>query len=341
MPANQVNEQAPPTVDRKLITGFWRRLAAFLIDGIILGVPTLLVGLAFFQWAAGLGQAGRLVGFAVALIYFGLLNSRLGGGQTLGKRLLGIRVTDRAGEALSPARSALRFLVLAIPYFLNGLWFDVDTASIGVMDFLLGAILTFVIFGGLGAIVYLVIFNRRTRQSLHDLVVGSFVVRGTAAAVPTGLATPRLHLIVVGCWLTLALILPGVFILMTRDSNLTASLSPLLEIQQAIGSQLGLRQVKIKAVKRNVATVRTGRSTTTILQIDAQAGDGRGEIDSLTSAIARIVLERHPDLLGMQMLVVSVQRGFDLGIARWSVGQRSAFDAAGWREKLALPSSQL
>src|SRR5690348_14117245 len=80
-------EQRPP------IAGFWRRLAAFVVDALILGVPAMLLGFAMFDWAASLGQAGRLIGFVVALLYFGLLNSRLGGGQTLGKRLLGIRVT--------------------------------------------------------------------------------------------------------------------------------------------------------------------------------------------------------------------------------------------------------
>jgi uncharacterized RDD family membrane protein YckC len=79
------------------IAGFWRRLAAFGIDWLVLAVPTLLLGLALFQRAAGIGQAGRLVGFVLALLYFSLLNSRLIGGQTIGKRLLGIQVVSLSG----------------------------------------------------------------------------------------------------------------------------------------------------------------------------------------------------------------------------------------------------
>ena len=340
MPVDQVSEQAPPPIDRTTIAGFWRRLAAFLIDSIILGVPTLLLGLAFFQWAANLGQAGRLVGFVAALVYFGVLNSRIGGGQTLGKRLLGIRVTDRAGEALSLMRSSLRFLVLAIPYFLNGLWFDVNTASVGVLEFLFGVLLAFIVFGGLGAIVYLIIFNRRTRQSLHDLAIGSFVVRGRPKAVPLALATPRLHIILVGLWLALALIVPGAVVLAAREpSGQAASLTSLVELQEAIRTQPGVRQVKIQVGQRSVATVRTGRSTTTFLRVDVQAGDGRTELDALSSAIASMVLERYPNLLGRQVLVVGVRRGFDLGIARWSLGRQEALDAATWRQRLTrLPA---
>lgn len=335
MAADPVGEQSPPAVKRTPIAGLWRRLAAYLIDGIILGVPALLLGLAVFRWVSSLGQAGRLIGFVVALIYFGLLNSRLGGGQTLGKRLLGIRVTDRAGKALSPMRSVLRFLVLAIPYFLNGLWFDVNAASVGAMEYLLGAFLIFVVFGGIGAIVYLFVFNRRTRQSLHDLAVGSFVVRGPPAAVPIGLSTPRLHLIVIGCWLTLALIAPGVGIWVARDSSLTASLKPLGELQAAIKAQLGVRQVKITVGHTTTAAVRAGTSTTSYLKVVAQPGEGHKDLDALLPVIASTVLNLHPDLLGNQVLIVQVVRGFDLGIVRWSQTHGEALDAAAWREKLA------
>ena len=122
------------------IAGFWRRLAAFLVDALILGVPALLIGLAVFDWAASLGPSGRFIGFLVALLYFGLLNSRLGGGKTLGKRLFRIRVTNRSGQTLSPMRSGLRFLVLGIPYFLNGVFFNIDPTSLGLIEYLVGAL---------------------------------------------------------------------------------------------------------------------------------------------------------------------------------------------------------
>ena len=99
MPADQDNVQSLPAVERKLIAGFWRRLAAFLIDGIILSVPTMLVGLAFFQWAVSLGQAGRLVGFIVALLYFGVLNSM--------KALLGSNMVSPLTSALARKLSCL------------------------------------------------------------------------------------------------------------------------------------------------------------------------------------------------------------------------------------------
>jgi hypothetical protein len=43
---------------------------------------------AFFQQFVELGGWGRAIGFPIAAIYFVILNSRIGGGQTIGKRIL-------------------------------------------------------------------------------------------------------------------------------------------------------------------------------------------------------------------------------------------------------------
>jgi uncharacterized RDD family membrane protein YckC len=329
-----VREQLPPALGTTPIAGFWRRAAALMVDLLILGVPTFLLGLALFRWVASLGQAGRLIGFVVALLYFGLLNSRFGGGQTLGKRLLGIRVIDRASNPLSPIRSIARFLVIAIPYFLNGFWFDVDAESVGLLGYLLGDLLVFAVFGCGGAIVYLFVFNRRTRQSLHDLAVGSFVVRGPPPVAPIGVSIPHVHLKVIGCWLVLALIAPGVGIWAVHESGLTESLKPLGELQSAIKTQLDVRQVRVTMGSTSTAWLGAGPSTTSYLQVDAQPGASQKDLVTLATRIGEAVLDLHPDLLGKQLLIVRVERGFDLGIARWSQSHREAHDAAAWREKL-------
>jgi uncharacterized RDD family membrane protein YckC len=90
------------------IAGFWRRLLAFLIDCLILAIVGLVVGSIFFDAFAALGGWGKLVGFTIALIYFGTLNSTVGKGQTLGKRLVNIKVVNCEGEPISLHRSFLR-----------------------------------------------------------------------------------------------------------------------------------------------------------------------------------------------------------------------------------------
>lgn len=153
------------------IAGFWRRLGALASDLILLGIFGAILGALFFDTFARMGAYAKLIGFAIALAYFGICNSRIAGGQTLGKRWLGVRVVDVHDELLSLPRSLLRYVVLGIPFFANGLPLDPRLA----MSSPLGYLLALVVFGGMLAIIYLYIFNRRTRQSLHDLVVGSYV----------------------------------------------------------------------------------------------------------------------------------------------------------------------
>jgi uncharacterized RDD family membrane protein YckC len=321
------------TAPDAVIAGFWRRLAALWIDALVLSVPATLAGLAAFRWASSLGQAGRLIGFGVALLYFGLLNSSLGGGRTIGKRLFGIRVIDRAGGALSPMRSGLRFLIIALPIFLNGLWFDVTPDELKWPIYLAGTVLALVIFGGGGAIVYLFVFNRRTRLSLHDLAVGSFVVRDPPGRVSAAISTPRVHLIVASLWFSAVLIGTVIFTWIANRPENIESMKPVAELQRAIRAQFGLQQVKV-TLSTTSKSSGGQNSTTSWLQIVAKADVSQDGLGPLVSDIAAAVLDRDPDLLGRNILTVHVWRGFDLGITNWSDSYNESHDAAAWREKL-------
>ncbi len=109
----------PFTVIDPPIAGFWRRVLAALIDSTLLGVFGWLLGLLFSQQFMHMGGWGRLVGFVISLLYFAPLNSRIGAGQTVGKRALKIRVTSATGHTLGVARSLVRSCVLCVPFFLN------------------------------------------------------------------------------------------------------------------------------------------------------------------------------------------------------------------------------
>src|SRR5437016_12192213 len=114
---NQITEANKET---SAIAGFWRRLLAFMIDVLIIGVVGFILGLIFFERFVELGGWGRIIGFVIALLYFGLMNSAVSDGQTIGKRLTKIRVAKATGEPLGISESFLRFTIIGIPFFLNG-----------------------------------------------------------------------------------------------------------------------------------------------------------------------------------------------------------------------------
>jgi uncharacterized RDD family membrane protein YckC len=173
------------------IPSFWRRIGAFILDTLLLGAIGVAFGFIFTEQLVQLGPFGRLLGFFVATTYFGILNSKLAGGQTFGKRVLKIKVVAKDGTPLSVSKAFLRFLPLGTAWFLNNAQFSESI----IFSFWV-YILSIAVFGIGLSTIYLYVFNRKSRQSLHDLVVGSYVVSAVASGPVKAIAPWRGHLAV-------------------------------------------------------------------------------------------------------------------------------------------------
>jgi uncharacterized RDD family membrane protein YckC len=126
------------------LAGWGTRLAAYLIDGLILLVPVIILTVVVVAVATNSDTGawvtavlGFLVYLAALLLYAPLLMAREGphNGQTWGKQLLDIRVVRDSGESMSFGWAALREIVVKgfavtlassiipfIPWFLNYFW---------------------------------------------------------------------------------------------------------------------------------------------------------------------------------------------------------------------------
>jgi len=101
---------------------FARRAGAIILDGILLGVLffVLMMILGAIGMSAGrrpmfaLIGIGYLIAIVVTFLYFVLLEGPMGNGQTLGKKVLGIKVTTEDGKALSYGKSAIRNILRVI-----------------------------------------------------------------------------------------------------------------------------------------------------------------------------------------------------------------------------------
>ncbi|HSH39809.1 MAG TPA: RDD family protein [Chthoniobacterales bacterium] len=140
--AEPAGQALPPPIPPSNVAGFWRRLLGFFLDTLLLSVPAFVAGVFLFDQFAALGNWGRLVGLVIALVYFGVLNSSIGGGQTVGKRCFRTRTVDNANHSIDLGRSILRFNVIALPFFLNGApglqfapWWVLTLAGIVIFGF--------------------------------------------------------------------------------------------------------------------------------------------------------------------------------------------------------------
>jgi uncharacterized RDD family membrane protein YckC len=141
--------------------GFWIRLFAYLIDGLVIfiaffifNIPIIAILVAVIQPQNPQAMGAILadlemffLGIPACWLYFALQES--GSAQaTLGKRMLGLRVTDMAGQRIGFGRASGRFFAKIISAF---------TFYIG-----------FIMAG----------FTDR-KQALHDMIAGTLVVRNS------------------------------------------------------------------------------------------------------------------------------------------------------------------
>ena len=168
----------------RVIAGFWRRLFAFVIDSFITAVPCGILGLALYGFFSRNGVVGIWIGFVLTMLYFSVLGSAIAHGQTIGHRITDIQVVDKLGRPVSLKRSFLRYLILLGPAFLSSAVFP-GASRLGIatgIDWLMtgAGVTTF----------YLYLFNRSSRQSLHDLATDTFVV--SKESTRTGRSPPIL-----------------------------------------------------------------------------------------------------------------------------------------------------
>ena len=295
--------------------GFWRRLGAIVVDCLLLGLSGLLCGFFLFDFLAGLGPWGRLLGFGVALAYFGTLNSRAAGGQTVGKRLFKIKVVGADGAPLSLGKAALRQSVFALPWFLNNAWIPPSALAAPWVQ-----VLALLVFGVALAIAYLAVFNRPTRQSLHDLIVGSYVVRHDVAGAIRAPPVARQHLIAVAVCAVLALSLPA---LMSRLVS-SESLLPLMTAFRALNDQPGVRYVQVSK-----GWTRGPGGEFTYIQVNAFVTERKVEDTALAGRLARVAMESLPSA-DVNVVQVNLIYGFDIGIASASRTYTHANSPQGW-----------
>ncbi len=293
-------------IDEIWISGFWRRIGALFIDSLILGIVGFLLGLMFEGIFVEIGAWGRLIGFSIALIYFGILNSRIGSGQTIGKKVLKLRVVNSKNETIGLGRSLLRYTVLAVPFSLNGAQFSNEA----MLSYLVYP-LSLIVFGGMLSITYLYVFNRITRQSLHDLAVGTFVVNSDVGVQETG-SVWKVHLIAVITLFIAATLVPA----FTSQLAQSEPFKDMLTAQEALLNEAAVKYASVTTSSTTFTSSSEGSKTTTYVTAKAFLTENNVQDIELARRLAALVAANYPESKNKDLIQVTLTYGYDIGI--WS-----------------------
>jgi uncharacterized RDD family membrane protein YckC len=320
--AEPVIETQPMSSSR--IAGFWRRIGALVIDGLVLGAMGVPLGLLLGERYAPAGTPARLIGLLVIVPYLGLMGSQLGGGRTLGKRLLGLRVVDANGQPLPLGRAFVRAALLSLPWIFNGIRFG-SLSSVVLATLWVAGVL---VFGVGGAIIGTYVLNRRTRQALHDLVVGSYVIEASGLGLPVPVTSTRRPVTASGVWV--GVVAAAALAMVALGPNLVAGQFPPV-LMESIASIPGASSMEIKSI-----TTWGSRGTSKVLVAVLWF---RGPADGARQAareVAAAMLQHHPDAATAPRLAVTVIRGWDVGIASSTSAVSFVQTPADWRAELGM-----
>lgn len=293
----------------------WRRLSAFLIDSALLVAAGAAVGFLLGDLLAPLGNGGKLVGLAIAFAYFVPKDGRPGNGQTPGKRLMGIRVVDRMGGTISTAKSAARFLVAATPVFLIGI-----KLTYGMYDWVAVFLTMFLSFGLGGGIVYFLLFNRRTGQSLHDLVFDTFVISvKTGNSRLIGQRVALRHYVIFSAYL---FFISGFALWNTPRMISAEQFRHVVEIKELLSSHDGVMD---SSVKWGSYLRGEGRYMDVTVYLEDEPASYARAVDDAAAA----VVKGYPHMDEVGNLTVTAVHGYDIGIF-WSFRSSSISNSPAW-----------
>ncbi len=291
------------------IANFWKRIGAIFIDTLILGLTGFLLGQTFESTFVQIGGWGRLIGFIIGLIYFGSMNSKLFNGQTVGKRIFNIRVADSNNQSIPLIKSVFRYIILTAPFSLNGAPFSNET----LLSYWIYP-LSMIVFGGGFSIIYLYIFNRVTRQSLHDLALHTFVVNANIEKQAVGKIW-KPHLAIVIVFFSIAVLVPSF-------SGKLAQNQPFKQmraVQSALLNEKGVNHAMITSNKTIFSSSNQGTKTTTDVTTHVFLSSNNINDVELARKLATIVVQNYPETVDKDALRVKLTYGYDIGIwSQWS-----------------------
>lgn len=294
------------------LAGFWRRIAAFLIDALLLGILGQIIGWSASSFWFTIGPYGRFLGLFIVLVYFTLLYSWISNGQTLGKRLLGIAVRDKNNKPVSIKRSLLRISILAFPSILNG-W-ELPIFNNNILSWLIGII----VFGGIAVIVYTMLFNRGSKQGIHDLICGTYVVRLKGEGAADFPVAAKKHWIVSGILISITIVIVTIISFFSGNIISKAGLSDGLAIQKLLIDDGRFHNASIqynttRIIAGNITSV---GSSTSYITVEAWYKGKMSESERVKAMndIADIVMEKTDNIDEFDKIRVVVKSAFDLGI---------------------------
>lgn len=280
-----------------------KRLFGFIIDIFIIGLFGYLSGLIFEGFYIQIGNYGKIVGFLITWLYFSIFDSKIFNGQSIGKKICKIKVVNKTNDTLTIKESSLRSLIYSLTVLLNG-------ASFKNMKYFPVIILIGIILFSIYVLeVYLFIFNKPSKQTLHDLLSKSYVVNiesDKVIDIPQNIKVIRFAFFIP---LIIAILTISINVLM--KNTFSYKMLPLID---NIQNQLPLRNTTINnGMTKSIGP--TDNSEFKYIYLTCIKLNQNDFSDELAVKVAEIVINSQLSVRDGESLIIQINSGYDIGIS--------------------------
>ena len=302
------------TRSSQVVVGFWRRFFADFLDAIFLAIPGYGIGYLFRYTFSAMGLHAIWLGLVCSFLYYGLQHTRLGGGQTPGKRLLGIQVLRRDGLYLGFGKSFLRYLVVSFIFY-NGLYGSLINHLPQSTMMAVGSVYFLVIIWAFFACFLMIPFHP-LKRGLHDIAADSVVIyKGCYDSdaldrlEDSAKVKRALVILSVGSCIFAGACIWG---LLKFTSGHSGDMAKLAEIQTSLGAEYNVPQVRANNFNGKA------ESLAVVIYVPLATFENKTEKERIRQEVFNKVNTRFNDLDRFGKLRIVISSGYSIGIASFN-----------------------
>lgn len=303
--APEQNVSAKPTATRRIV--------AFILDLIALGIIGLILGAMLSDYFVLASVHGILIGWFVSTICFAMGNSKIMSGQTVGKNLMKIEVVGNDGEHLSFTRGLTRALWFTTPYFLIE-YFQGIALLPEIMSNVLGA-LNIAYYVGL---VYFFFINKNSHQTVHDIFTKTLVkhVEQEHERISTKISKSKVYVYAGIVGIIIASIISTAF-WFTQKTNLIEVFEANEEVlTQIVEEVYGIDEVL--RVESSKIHVDVNSDVGIVVDVWTKSSLVELNIENIYDEIIEILNSKSFKINRLNYVKITLKYGYDIGIANYT-----------------------
>ena len=317
----------------KIVIGFRVRVLTDIIDAIILVIFGTIISIPLKPLFFKIGENGLWIGIAVTFLYTVILQSKIGKGQSIAKRLYKIEVVKLDGGYLSLTESFLRYIIIAMIFCSSWVWLAV-TAMIPFFNNDFASMVYETTFTCLTIATFFMIALHPQKRGLHDFLAGSIVIpkssydREKIDSIYSKEGEKKAINICIAITIVIAVALFSINIITTKYT-----LNAIENVNEFSTIQKGLENSVLSNVAVEGSMFINSSDTIKTLSVSGFMLKSKFDVDSIKNnekaKILEVIKTSNTKLDDCDSIHIIIRTGFNIGLTSYNHEEQSSYDKDG------------